>query len=244
MKTLKLSLSLAFMLMVFLSSAQEKPTSYWVTTDAGEQLEIFPSETPYTPDATKASGSLATLYGSNNGGDLGGAVYFDLTVGSQPISITSFDVNSADPGSMNLSVYTIVGTAFGNETNAGAWGTPTNGAGVGAGLNLPSNITLNTPINLSANTTYGIALVMDASHGHDYTNGTGTNQSYSNGDLSLSLGTASNVPFTAGIFSPRVWNGTVYYTTTPSTPISNWAIVIGLLLIGAFVVVRYRTRLA
>jgi hypothetical protein len=30
----------------------------------------------------------------------------------------------------------------------------------------------------------------------------------------------------------------------PSTPIANWAIVIGLLLIGTFIVVRYRTRLA
>ena len=33
-------------------------------------------------------------------------------------------------------------------------------------------------------------------------------------------------------------------TVTPSVPISNWAIIIGLLLIGAFIVVRYRTRLA
>ena len=30
----------------------------------------------------------------------------------------------------------------------------------------------------------------------------------------------------------------------PSVPVSNWAIVLGVLLIGAFIVVRYRTRLA
>ena len=42
-----------------------------------------------------------------------------------------------------------------------------------------------------------------------------------------------------------------YLTTTAtnnpneiqSVPISNWAIFLGLLLIGAFIVVRYRTRL-
>jgi hypothetical protein len=44
-----------------------------------------------------------------------------------------------------------------------------------------------------------------------YTNGTGANQFFSNADLSMTLGTASNVPFTAGIFSPRVWNGTLLY---------------------------------
>ena len=44
---------------------------------------------------------------------------------------------------------------------------------------------------------------------HDYTNGTGTNQSYTSGDgvLALSLGSASNVPFSPLAFSPRVWNG-------------------------------------
>ena len=30
----------------------------------------------------------------------------------------------------------------------------------------------------------------------------------------------------------------------PVVPVSNWAIILGVLLIGAFIVVRYRTRLA
>lgn len=33
-------------------------------------------------------------------------------------------------------------------------------------------------------------------------------------------------------------------TVTPSIPVSNWAIILGILLIGTFIVVRYRTRLA
>jgi hypothetical protein len=36
----------------------------------------------------------------------------------------------------------------------------------------------------------------------------------------------------------------LYGSEEASVPVSNWAIVIGLLLIGAFIVVRYRTRLA
>src|SRR5690606_9679276 len=43
------------------------------------------------------------------------------------------------------------------------------------------------------------------------TNGTGSNETYSNADLAINCGSATNVPFTAPIFSPRVWNGTVHY---------------------------------
>lgn len=45
--------------------------------------------------------------------------------------------------------------------------------------------------------------------------GLGTNQNYSNADLSLALGSATNVPFTQPVFSPRVWNGTIFYTVVP-----------------------------
>jgi hypothetical protein len=54
-----------------------------------------------------------------------------------------------------------------------------------------------------------MALVMGPEAGHDYTNG--PLGPYSNADIQLDLGSASNVPFTANIFNPRVWNGTMYY---------------------------------
>jgi hypothetical protein len=38
--------------------------------------------------------------------------------------------------------------------------------------------------------------------------------------------------------------GNIAFGSYAPVPVSNWAIVIGLLLIGAFIVVRYRTRLA
>jgi hypothetical protein len=91
-----------------------------------------------------------------------------------------------------------------------------------------------------ANTTYGIALVLDGTHGHQYTNGDGGNQNYSNADLSLSFGTATNVPFTGNIFNPRVWNGTIYYDEAQTVPVANWAVLLGVVLIGTFIVIRYR----
>ncbi|MCG2431814.1 HYR domain-containing protein [Aequorivita xiaoshiensis] len=162
-----------------------------------------------------AQGSLTSLFASGNNGAMGGAVYFDITVGPSDLDVTEIDINTADPGAFTMDVYTLVGTYVGNETNAAAWGTAVAvGSGTGAGQDAPSNAVLDNPITLSANTTYGIALVLDATHAHYYTNGDGSNQNFSNDDMSMSLGAASNTPFTTPIFAPRVFNGTIHYETS------------------------------
>ncbi|MEM0519697.1 subtilisin, partial [Aequorivita sp. MCCC 1A16923] len=160
------------------------------------------------------AGSLTSLFASGNNGSPGGAVYFDITVGAADLEVSEIDINTADPGGFTLDIYTLVGTYVGNESNPGAWGAvAATATGTGAGLDAPSNAVLATPLMLSANTTYGMALVLDGGHSHYYTNGDGSNQNYSNADMSMSLGAASNTPFTTPIFAPRVFNGTIHYTT-------------------------------
>jgi len=157
-------------------------------------------------------GSLATLYAGGNGGNPGGAVYFDITVGASDIDITTIDMNTPESGPFTMDVYVFEGTYVGNQGNPTPWGaSAATGSGTGAGAGLPSTATLDVPITMSANTTYAVALVFDATHTHAYTNGDGTNQNYSNGDITLDLGSASNVPFTNPIFDPRVWNGSIGY---------------------------------
>ena len=72
---------------------------------------------------------LETLYASNNGGNFGGAVYFDLSVGAQGINITSLFANSAEtPGATSgFDVYTKLGSAAGSETTVGDWALATSG---------------------------------------------------------------------------------------------------------------------
>ncbi|MCB9214175.1 MAG: proprotein convertase P-domain-containing protein [Alteromonas sp.] len=156
-------------------------------------------------------GTLSTIFGSDNGGSPGGAVYFDLTVAAQDISITDLDINTPDGGAFTLSFYTTPGSYVGNEGNAGAWTLMATGNGTGAGIDTPSNAVLDAAVPLSAGTSYGIALVLDSGHGHSYTNGTGGNQNYSNADLELQAGAASNVPFDGSPFSPRVVNTNINY---------------------------------
>ncbi len=160
------------------------------------------------------AGSLTSLFASGNGGSAGGAVYFDITVGPNDLDVTEIDINTAESGTFTMDVYTLVGTSVGNEDDAAAWTLSSTASGTAAGQDIPSNAVLATPITLTANTTYGMALVLDSSHGHRYTNGDGSNENYSNAEMAMALGAASNVPFTPGIFTPRVFNGTIHYVTS------------------------------
>ncbi len=113
------------------------------------------------------------------------------------------------------------------------------------GTNNPSEFNV-TDFSLGFGVT-GIAIDASSSWGHRYTNGTGSNQFYSNADLSLTLGSAMNDPFggaSASLYSPRVWNGTIEYSaSTAAVPEPSSLAILG---IGAGVVglvsIRRRRR--
>ena len=168
-----------------------------------------------SPTCTPGGGNqITTLFASNNNGDLGGANYFDVTVAANPLTVTALDINTDAPGAFsNVQVYVLPGmTSVGNETNPGVWTQVATGSGTGAGIDVATHVTLSSSFVLNAGIN-GIAVVGDPSGSLYYTNGTGANQTYTNADLTLMLGSATNVPFTAPVFSPRVWNGTIYYST-------------------------------
>jgi len=166
-------------------------------------------------------GALSTTFAGGNGGSDGGAVYFDVTAAAD-LTVDSLQMHIQDPGNFTVEVYAIEGgTYVGNETNAGAWTLVSTGSGESNTTGTPSDVTLDTALSLTSGTTYAMALVLDATHSHRYTNGDGTNQNYSDANVSISLGAASNVPFTGTVFSPRVFNGTINYFvgTPPSTTV-------------------------
>ena len=168
------------------------------------------------------SGDLSTLFAGGNGGAAGGAVYFDVTAIAD-VSLNALDVHTGETGAFTVEVYAIPdGTYIGNENNAGAWTLVATGSGEGQGAGTPSLATLDTAVSLTAGTTYGMALVLSADHGHDYTNGDGTNQNYANDELSFTGGAATNVPFTGTVFGPRIFNGSFYYDYSATTSLENF----------------------
>jgi len=167
--------------------------------------------------SAQAPGSLTSLFTSNNG--FSGNT-FDLTPNTD-LEITGLDFNGSNLAGLtyNIDVYYKVGTSVGFEADMSAWtvlasglSAPCNGTDVPTFVDLAGN-----GVILSAGTTYGIYFdSVDYALGASikYTNGTGANEIYSNGDLLLECKTGQGSPAFSGVtFSPRVWNGTIYYDT-------------------------------
>jgi hypothetical protein len=158
-----------------------------------------------TPPST-----LTTVFASNNSGSVGGAIYFDLTAATN-LYLSGLDVNTATTVGTPIivDVFTRSGTYAGNENTTAGWSARTTGHGVAAALNTPSSIQFNDMIPLGAGLTTGVAIVA-RNFDHRYTNGANV---YSNANLSFSGGSATNVPFSGAVFSPRTANMTFQYRT-------------------------------
>lgn len=165
-----------------------------------------------------AQSPLCTLipFVSNNGGNLGGMVFFDINV-TNPMSISGLDTNySALVGTaVGMNVYLVPGTWVGNENNQAAWTlvASDDGTAVSAGTDAMTSITLAAPWIVTPGS-YGIAIEAVGS-AHRYNGLTGTpppQTTFTNSDLSIITGGALNVPWVGSPFVTRTWNGCVHYT--------------------------------
>ena len=166
----------------------------------------------YFPFGGYAPATLTSLFATNNGGAIGGTVYFNVTVTS-PLYLTGLALNTNTTAGtpIFLDVYrTAAGsTHVGNELNPAAWTALTAGSGVAAGVDVASAVEFAQPFFLPAGT-YGIAIVA-SNFGHSYTNGNGSNQNYSSAAIDIAAGSATNGAFGPSAITPRVANVTLQY---------------------------------
>ncbi|MBL0083781.1 MAG: proprotein convertase P-domain-containing protein [Saprospiraceae bacterium] len=172
--------------------------------------------------------TLNTITTGGNGNSAGGQVFFNIVNNSTSnIIISTIKMNIT--GATMVNVYRKVGTHVGSETNAAAWTLhgqanamtgPFSGPFPGNGT--LTNAVLATPMILAPGTTTGIALTT-LSASSNYTNGNGGNQTYSDANITINLGSTNNAPWNA-VFTPRVFNGAIVYQAgTTSAPLVQTA---------------------
>ena len=209
---------------------------------------------------TFGQNSLTTIFVSNNG--LSGpdsGIFFDLeNVSPLPIGILSWEINCSDdngdgPSVTDISVYTRQGTSQGFEDTPIGWtlvGTQTNVMCAGDDLQTPLSV---GGIIIDPGVTTGIAMVIaDGDSQWEYTDGTGGNQVYNNGELEIRTGSSLQPAFTGDeedINEPRVWNGTVFYEFTERLEVptlSEWGLISTAAILGivGFMVMRRRKAAA
>ena len=178
--------------------------------------------------------SVTTTFANDNAHD---GNMFNI-IGKVPLTVNTFDVhfdNTANPGvcgtgcsEVEVEVHrTAPNTGYkGLEQMSGSWTligsvqhTYTTAPGVGQPLNMPLNLVLDPSGTPSKR--YGIYVTNSGPTNSVtgnvneiilYTNS--TIKAFENADLKIAVGAGLGYPFGApnGVFSPRTWNGTVYYT--------------------------------
>ncbi len=158
--------------------------------------------------------SIETTFAANNAGATGYAVNFDANVTAlDGIELCGLhlNMNTLTIGTpFTLDVYTRRGTYVGFDTNPAGW-TQVSGASATNAIGSQTYVQLNSPIYLPPGIT-GFTVVATGS-ALAYTNGTGTNQTFSNADVTLSLGQVRTTLFstTSTLFTPRVLNVRLNY---------------------------------
>lgn len=164
-------------------------------------------------------GSLCTDFNTNNG-YAGNMFDIEPTVTMQ---ITAIDVNVDGAGQqVDVDVWYILGTSFGNEDSATGWTLIGSYSGTSAGADLPSFIDMaGNGVQFVGGQTYGIYVdITSYSSGTsvNYTNGatqgtTSGNDEWSNADLKIVANCGKAIGHASSTFYPRNWNGCIYYDT-------------------------------
>jgi len=156
---------------------------------------------------TNLSGSLTTTFSNNNAfaGNM-----FDITTFSNQLTISGWDINVSG-GTGTAYVYWRNGTYQGNTNSAAGWNLLGSATVTAAGSGLPTFVPVGG-LTIPANTTYGIYVAVNyPAMTMQYTNG---NLTVQNSDMKIDAGVGKGTPlFTGFTFSPRHWNGTVYYSS-------------------------------
>lgn len=188
------------------------PADIVLNLPPGECFGIVDFVPPFAVDNCEAfvQSSISTNQTANNGGGVGGTVFFDVNnITAGDIFIPQIDMKIS--AATMVDAYVKAGTYVGATTNIGAWTLVATGDATVGPFSGP--IVSNGPLTPAIFPgqgiqvppgSWGIALNTNTA-ANSYTNGTGANQFYTDGAIEVTLGAASNGLFN-GNFNPRIAN--------------------------------------
>lgn len=204
-------------------SNAQNPTWTYAANCVPTNVTLTTTNTCRTATSTLALATKSearTLFNANNGGVVGAGCYFDVNV-TNPDGISLCGVyancNTGAGVGVTATVYITPTTYVGNDANAAVWTQIGSGTALTANFNSPTYFQFATNSYLAPGS-YGMAVFVGGGTGPAYS-GTGTSPlpgatTYSNGDVSYTLGIARSAPFAGTAFTPRIWNGALVYETT------------------------------
>jgi len=156
--------------------------------------------------------SITTTFASDNQFE---GNMFNVTTFGNALNVTALEVNITPTVPFSINVYTKSGTFSGFEQTPSAWTLVASGSAISKGLNIPSFVDISDFV-LPANSLTGMYITLSPAVGFGdtinmrYTDG---NSTFSNSNIRLDLGVGVGGLFGAngGIFSPRTWNGAIFY---------------------------------
>lgn len=161
---------------------------------------------------------LETTYVGGSSGATNWANLFDLQVlNPNGIEICGLDLrtNTGVGTAFNVDIYVTPTTVVGNESNNTVWRRVAQGSGVSGGNSSPNQV--RSYVNLSngiylAPGSYGVMIHHVGGSGQTYSGST-TQTNFANADVAFSNPRVRAGLFSGTLFTPRTWNGTLYYAT-------------------------------
>lgn len=170
---------------------------------------------------------ITSPFAGGSGGVPGGAVYFSVdVVPTGGVTFTSLDLNlnTAPIGNtVGCEVWARFGSGYSGNESAPGWYFVAEGTGTMAGTGSPTSMTLSAPFWLPAGTN-ALAVVATGGASHTYSVGSGANQTVTDSVVTLSLGSATSVPFFGAPFTPRVANCTLCYNLGGTAAYPNFRV--------------------
>lgn len=189
--------------------------------------------------ASASSNIITTTFASNNGqsGNM-----FDVVNLIDDVTITAFDLN-LESGNWDIEVYTKDDSWVGFDTDASAWTLVGMGSVTSAGDDMATFFDV-ADFLLDGFSSTALYITVSNGTAMNYTNGTAAGSVFAdNGELQILEGLGKGYPFGSS-FSPRVWNGSIYYdlTQVAGVPEPTPLALLALGLIGIALSARRQSR--